>query len=342
MNSRAGLRCNARVKRLRKQIHEQGCDTVIVESPVNIFYLTGVKVTRGILVVKPRSIRFFVDGRYFEACRKTSPFPVGKIGDVGAYLEGVESIGFDGERTTYSEYRAWRKKAPVKAISLASLRMVKDEEEIASLRKSSAILKRGFNHFRKKLRVGMTEQEALLELEVFCRKAGASAFSFDPIIAFGKGSSSPHYQTGNVKLKKNDTVLLDGGVMWGHYASDRTRCFAFGKASVKYGEILKVCRRAHDAAVKVCRAGVAVAELNSATNQVMEEMGYADKYIHSLGHGVGLEIHEPPFLGAEKTQKLILEEGMVITIEPGIYIEGFGGVRYENMILVKKNGCEIL
>lgn len=294
------------------------------------------------MVVKPRAVRFFVDGRYFESCQESSPFPVAKYATVYNYISGIDEMGIDADRTSVSEFKAWRKKGSVKPISLTGIRMIKDESEIAAMKKSVAILKRGFSHLRKKLKVGMTEREAVWELEMFCRKAGASSFSFDPIIAFGKNGSCPHYHPGNVKLKKNDMVLIDAGVMWNEYASDRTRCFSVGKTSAKYAEILEVCRRAHDAAVEVCAAGVNVATLNRAANEVLKKAGYFEKYVHSLGHGIGLEIHEPPFLGADKIQSLVLRENMVMTIEPGIYIEGFGGVRYENMIVVKKNGCEIL
>ena len=212
-----------------------------------------------------------------ESCQENSPFPVAKYTSVYEYLDGLEEIGIDADRTTVTEFKVWRKKTSVKPISLTGIRMIKSEQEISAMKKSVDLLKKGFTHLRNKLKVGMTEKEAVWELEMFCRKSGASSFSFDPIIAFGKNGSCPHYHPGNVKLKKNDMVLVDAGVMWEGYASDRTRCFSFGKTSAKYAKILEVCRRAHDAAVDVCAAGVSVATLNRAANKVLEDAGFLEK-----------------------------------------------------------------
>ena len=219
-------------------------------------------------------------------------------------------------------------------IPTQKVRSIKDAEELAKLKKSAALLHRGFLFIKKQLKTGVSEEVVAREFELYMRKMGAEALSFEPIIAFGENSALPHYHPGKRKLKKGDVVLIDIGVVVEGYASDMTRILFWGEVTQKIHEIYKLVRKAQKGAMKVCKAGVLVSEVEEVAREIM---GKEEKYfVHALGHGIGLDVHEYPRVAVSSKNRL--EEGMVITVEPGIYLPEAFGIRYEDMVLITKTG----
>ena len=257
-----------------------------------------------------------------------------------------QTLSFEESKLSYSDYVSLGKvcrKAKVKVSAkkglVDDLRLIKDAHEIRLMKKAAELGYKAYQYIRKKLKPGVTEIELAKLLEIYCLKEGATGMSFEPIIAFGKNSALPHYHPGKTKLKANDIVLFDLGVMLNGYASDMTRVDFVGKVDPKLREIFEVNKAAQRMALAKCRPGVKLKELDIAARRVMKSAGYEEYYVHGLGHGIGLEVHEFPGIKVKGIDRnVVLEPGMVITIEPGIYLPGKGGVRYEDTIVITKDG----
>ncbi len=315
----------------------KGLDLFVVEAPIDIYYLTGAEVTAGQLWIGPKSATLYVDTRYYSALK--GKIAVGVKKDTSKENRG-KKIGFDSGSTSYQralELRKFFAGASVKGMEGLIDRSIKDKTEIKFLEKSAALLWKGFVHTRKMLKVGITEKELAWEFESYCRKKGAERLSFDPIMAFGPNSAYPHHHPTDRKLKKGDLVLMDMGVELGRYASDMTRIVFFGEVPARLKKIYRVVRGAHAAAVALCKPGTEIAELDRAARRVMRKEKCEKLYLHSLGHGIGIDVHESPRIH-KGVKGEVLEEGMVITIEPGLYIEGLGGVRYEDTLVITSKG----
>lgn len=331
-----------RLNRFQKSLEVEGC---IIDAPIDLFYLTGLHLSLGRLIVTQKDAQLFVDGRYIEVCQKVKCVKA-ELSSKEAILKftaKLKTIGFDRERTTVAEYEKLKGLfgSRLRPIShpLQKLRAIKDKSEIAVLKKSAAVLWKGFEQIQKLLKLGITESFLAKEFEIFCLQNGASGLSFEPIIAFGANSAMPHYRAGYCKLKKGDIVLIDIGVVVDGYASDMTRVLYFGKPNPRLVHMESVVRAAHAAALKLCKPGTRIGKLDEAARKVMRKANLEQLYVHSLGHGIGLETHEFPrirYNGEDKNT--ILEAGMAITIEPGLYLEGVGGVRHEDTIVITKTG----
>lgn len=270
----------------------------------------------------------------------------GLLGELEKILKknGLKKIGFDPNKVTLSLFQelsrfrsaAW---VPLNGFVLAQ-RAIKDATEIALISKACRITfasaKAAMNHLTK----GADEQEIAQQLENFFRKMGAPKPAFETIVAFGENSAFPHHLTSEKKLSQNSVVLIDTGCAIEGYRSDLTRTSFFGKITFKFRKIYSIVKRSQQAGIAAVRAGVSAGKVDFNCRETIRKQGYGDYFIHGTGHGVGLEIHEPPRLGIKS--KEILREGMVVTVEPGIYLPGEFGVRIEDTVLVKKNGCEIL
>ena len=207
------------------------------------------------------------------------------------------------------------------------------------MKKSAECAYTAYQYIRKKLKVGVTEIELAKLLEIYCLKNGARGMSFEPIIAFGKNTVLPHHHPGKTKLKANDIDLFDLGVMLGGYASDMTRVDFVGKVDPKLREIFEVNKAAQRMALAKCRPGVRLKELDIAARRVMKSAGLEEYFVHGLGHGVSLEVHEQPSIKKTSPDRNVeLKAGMAITIEPGLYLPGKGGVRYEDTIIITEKG----
>lgn len=339
-----------RLNRFRSEFKKGGVEGFVVEDPTDLYYFTGLRLSRGRLLIGPSSATLFVDGRYMENAKKESPISVKELNEKELVNQlkkwgKVTHFGFDTS-LTIAAHRELKKgflkgKKHLKGFDFPTqkIRAIKDKEELLLLKKSADLLWKGFLQIQKKLKVGITECELAREFEFYVKNLGAEALSFEPIIAFGENSALPHHHPGNRKLKKGDVVLVDIGVVLNQYASDMTRVLFFGDVPKRILEIYEVVRKAHKEAIKGCKPGVHVSELDKIARKVM---GKEEKYfIHALGHGIGLDVHEYPRIGI-KSKNIILEEGMVITIEPGLYLPGIGGIRYEDMLVITKTGCKNL
>lgn len=336
-----------RIKKLQKMLSEFGVDYLIITHPIDLFYLLGLSLSAGTLLVSKKEARLFVDGRYLEKCTHALNIAVEKL--ASGYLKGIakrKKVGFAADTTTYAEYLKFTEALPHEKLvplyqPIEKLRVIKDASEIKAIEKACKLLLRGYDFLKTKLRVGITEKELAKSLELFWISEGADRVAFDPIIAFGANSSMPHYRAEATKLKKGDAILVDIGVVVDGYASDMTRMLFFGNMHPKMKEIYQIVHKAQKAAIDRARPGVTSQELYDTAMRVIDKAGYRDAFLHSLGHGIGLEVHEYPTLRRDPTP-CILQPNMVVTIEPGIYLPGLGGVRLEEMILITKSGHKIL
>lgn len=352
-----------RLLNLQSELLNKKCDILIIEDVTNIFYMTGLELSTGKLLVDAEKAFLFVDSRYYENCQKHSPFSVillegNSLQKWFSERKSLATVGFDSTTTSYNQYLDWKglllevKKQigaskALKLVALKSplrpLRIIKDEQEIALLKIAGALGSEGFDFLTNCLTAGVAENELALQLELFWKQKGAKGLAFDPIIAFGANASMPHYRPGGTRLKKGDSVLLDIGVNVQHYHSDMTRVLFFGNPSKKMEEIYLIVREAQKEALKLCAPGTPIKELDKAARSYIEEKGYGKQFTHNLGHGVGLEIHEAPTISQKAPDKAVkLQEGMVITIEPGIYLPDIGGVRLEDTIVITSAGYENL
>ncbi|MFZ0566159.1 MAG: Xaa-Pro peptidase family protein [Chlamydiales bacterium] len=340
-----------RIQKVHSLLEANDLTAVIVDNPIDIYYLIGQEVSLGRLVIARNEAVFFVDGRYFEACQQKAPVPVeltsgydleSQFGKRWKYNN--QRVGFDSGYTTYGAFEQLEQlksklvglKNPIKRI-----REIKEPEEIDLLRRSAILGARGFNCVVQLLKEGVTEEELAVELELFWLKEGGDRLAFDPHIAFGVRTSQPHYHVSSIPLRRGEPVLIDIGVVLNRYHSDMTRVVWAGEVDAKYEKIYQIVREAQLKAFERCKPGTLFREVDEAARGWIAQQGYGDYFPHGLGHGVGLEIHELPVLRKEP-EDCPLVEGMVVTVEPGIYIPNFGGVRLEDTIVITQKGYENL
>ncbi|MCI0381671.1 MAG: aminopeptidase P family protein [Chlamydiae bacterium] len=344
------MNLSKRIEEIKKRLQLEDFDGYLTEDSVELFYLTGLIVSTGCFIILKNKEILFLDGRYIAAAKEKTSHPILSLTDENkhAFLaqNKVEKIVFNGTRMNHERYLSMGKM--VKPIGtklfsqpriLQSLRSIKDDFEIKSLQKSAGVLQKAYRYTTKFFRSGITERELAWKFEVFARQNGAEKLSFEPIIAFGKNSAYPHHRSSSSKLKKGDLILIDLGVVVDHYCSDMTRIHFYGSKDPVLWKMYQTVRSAQKAALKLCRPGTSLEELDLAARREMAKEGMEELFSHSLGHGVGIEIHEFPRISKDGVDKeVILERGMVITIEPGLYLPGKGGVRYEDTIVITKDG----
>ncbi len=337
-----------RILSVQQHLKSSGLDALLVERPLDLFYLTNLKFSSGKLLVSPKECVLLVDGRYLQIAKEKSPYPcfLDSRDQVHSFCEkhAVKKLGFDSRHTSYEHFLHLEKlfggtSLEPQAEFFKSIRAVKDLNEISKMKKSAALLWEGLQFIKGALKVGVTEKELSRNFQIFCLEKGAEGLSFEPIIAFGANSAMPHYRSGDAILKEGDIVLIDIGIVVNGYHSDMTRCLFFKKEDPYLSKLYEIAKRSQKSALELCRPGVSVKELDLAARRVMKEENVEELFVHSLGHGIGLETHEFPrikFDGEDKN--VILEPGMVITIEPGLYVPGVGGVRFEDTIVITPNG----
>ena len=316
---------------------------LFVTAPDLMFYLTGFPGAEGCVTVDGNGTRLYTDARYSEAASRAldgsgiqvCPPPA------GGYIklaEGASRLAAALSRTTAEEYIALCKAAGEVTDCTSAFdeaMSVKDGGEIASIRKACEIADEAFTDLLGAFKEGMSENDAAAELEYLMRKYGASGTSFDTIVAFGEGSSVPHHQTGMRRLKFGDVILVDFGCKWGGYCSDCTRTLLFGddrrheEFKKAYGHVLK----AHFAAKENITCGMTGREADETARKVLRESGLDKYFTHSLGHGIGINIHEYPYLAPRREN--ILKDGMVFSDEPGVYFEGSFGIRIEDSVMLE-------
>lgn len=338
-----------RIDRLKAWIKRENLETVLVDDPVDLFYLTGLTLSLGVLLVSSERVILFVDGRYLSAARESAPCEVLPLDDLKTQVVSRKAIAFDSAFLSFDRYLELQRifpDSPLIPISkpLNALRGVKEPAEIEKLKKAQALTKSGFEHIKGLLKEGVSEEELALEFEVFCRKKGASKLSFAPIIAFGKNSAFPHHRSSKERLEKDQVVLFDLGCVVDGYAGDMTRVVFFGKPDETLEKDYALVKRVQEMAIAIAAPGVVFGELDRLVRKELKEAGVLSLFTHGLSHGIGLDVHEYPRLkiGGGGDADLILEPGMAFTVEPGIYREGLGGVRYEDVVIITQDGHETL
>lgn len=332
---------NHRIHQLQKCIRQKNLGALLISSKVNVYYLCGFKGTSGTLLVTPKKAVLITDARYFVTAKTLKLAYYDYKEGLKKLLSRYKTIGFESEHITVGRLKKLKKVVPgVKwqAISgmVEELRIVKEISEIRIIRRAAFIACKILNEFKKKIKVGKSEDELEWELLVLTRKYGAEGFSFPPIITFGGQRADIHHQKGEAKLKKGEPVLIDFGITYQGYITDMTRVFYLSKPTKLEQKIYSIVLEANQKAIESIRVGKKLSDVDKTARRVIEEAGYGEYFSHSTGHGTGIEVHEAPHVSVKS--KDVVKPGMVFTIEPGIYIEGKGGVRIEDMVYVTKSG----
>lgn len=339
--------------RVASALASRKLDAVIISSEPNIRYVSGFTGSNGLVLLWPGEAVLFTDPRYgIQATEETDCRVTVARGMLHPALmklaarKRLRRIGFEDQRLPFSTYEQVREQLPLGASLepagglIDALRMVKTEHEIQLIRRSVALNSDAFERTMKKLRPGATESALAAEIEYQMRLLGAEKPAFDTIVASGARSALPHAQpTGNA-IRNNQLLLVDMGASREGYASDMTRMAFLGRPGRKVRELYCAVLEAQLAAIDAVRPGVPAGDVDRAARRVLRRAGMDKAFIHSTGHGLGLEIHESPRIG--RGEATPLAAGMVVTIEPGAYLGGFGGVRIEDTVVVTSSGCEVL
>ncbi|MED1793989.1 Xaa-Pro peptidase family protein [Brevibacillus nitrificans] len=341
-----------RLDKLREALANVGADALITEKAENRFYFSGFTGSAGWVVVTEKEAFLVTDFRYVEQAGEQAPhFTVvnneRKAVEAIAKLlkeKGVKRLAFESS-VSFQTHQEWSKAfdgVELVATSglLEKIRMFKDESEMAIIREAVRIAEAGFAHIQSYIRPGVREEDVALELEFFMRKQGASGSAFDMIVASGPRGALPHGRASEKIIQAGEMVTLDFGAAYKGYNSDITRTLSVGEPSAKMKEIYDIVLRAQIAGVEALKPGVTGKEADAATRDIIAAAGYGDCYGHSAGHGLGIEVHELPSLSTVST--FVLEPGMLVTMEPGIYVSGLGGVRIEDDVLITAEGHEVL
>jgi Xaa-Pro aminopeptidase len=341
-----------RMARVRVIIHELDIDALLLLDMNNIRYLTGFTGSDGALVIGENEETLLVDGRYTNQARKevegchVSEYKE-KIDGIAAILSdgSLTSVGFESQAMNVNTYLNLKDKLGGLTLNplsneIAALRAVKDEKEIAHIRRAAEISCEALTAVRDLIKPGVRETDIAIELDFQMRRRGAEQVSFPTIVASGVNSAQPHAQPGSRAIKNGDMVIIDYGAVHCGYHSDETCTFAVGYKDRQQEEAYSLVKTAHDRALEAVKAGIPCVEIDRIARECIE-IGKLGKYFtHGTGHGVGLDVHEAPRITSNS--EMILEAGMVLTVEPGVYIPDLWGVRIEDMILVKGEGCEVL
>jgi Xaa-Pro aminopeptidase len=332
----------ARIDRLRASLVEP----LLVSDPTNVYYLTGFRSSNAALLVEPDRLRLFTDFRYLDAAREVDGVEVVQTKRklplaLSDLLEG--RIGFEAEATTYASWETLGANGldlvPRRGL-VEALRVVKDESELAALRRACAITSEGYARLAEEPFVGRTEREIAARLIDLFAELGGEGLSFEPIVAAGPNGANPHADTGSRLVEPGDTIVVDAGAIFDGYCADCTRTFAAGDLDDELRRAYDVCLEAQLAGLAAVRAGVSGVAADAAARDTIEAAGFGARFGHGLGHGVGLLVHEAPALSTESTDTLAA--GNAVTVEPGIYLTGRGGIRIEDLVIVGDDGCEVL
>jgi Xaa-Pro aminopeptidase/Xaa-Pro dipeptidase len=339
-----------RLARLRSEFPETG--NLLVLNAHSIRYLTGFTGGDGALMVGGDGPVLLVDGRYATQARDEAQgteifeFKNRIDGIVAVALRsGAGAVGFESPELSVEEYLKLQEKLPGVELRPLSggfllLRAVKDEGEVAWIREAARIAGEALASVREMIRPGVRESEIAVELEYRMRRGGAEKAAFETIVASGPHSALPHATPGSRAVRDGDCVVVDCGAVCNGYHSDETCTYIVGRASERQKEVYAAVREAHDRAIAAVRAGVSCGEIDRIAREVLVEAGLGDFFSHGTGHGVGLDVHEGPRLAPGREE--LLRAGMVVTVEPGVYIPDLWGIRIEDTVWVAEEGCEIL
>ncbi len=340
-----------RTARLRLSFSDLGVDAFLVSHPPNVRYLSGFSGSAALLLVEPRKSTLFTDSRYtFQAQQEVSGASVhiakrGLIRAVGAALrvrKGRRRIAYSAAHTTVAEKLTLESHsgAGVRWVSDANavekMRAVKDAEELSTIREAAVLISDVFQQIVRLVRPGMTELDLAAEIELRIKRGGGSGPSFETIVASGPRSAWAHARPTSKPLNKSELVVFDQGAIIRGYCSDMTRTVHLGIASARARDLYRAVLEAQQAAKQVIRPGAKAGDVDRAARASLKRLRLDQDFTHSTGHGLGLEVHEMPRLG--KGEETILSESMVLTVEPGVYLEGVGGIRIEDDVVVTATG----
>ncbi|MGB9839179.1 M24 family metallopeptidase [Thermovenabulum sp.] len=343
-----------RIEKLKNALKEKNLFSAVIFKPENIFYLCNY-TGEGFLLVTETKMYIFTDFRYVEQAKKESLHC-----EIIEYKPGVSSFsllaqvlkennilntGIEENVVTLKTYEELKQNLEGIEIGrigglVEKIRMIKEEEEIENIKTAQRIADMAFIHILDYIKPGVSEKEISLELEFFIKKNGAQGLSFPTIVATGERASLPHGEPTERKLKYGDFITLDFGAKYNHYCSDMTRTVFLGKPGEEQVKIYRIVREAQEKALEYIKAGILGKDADRVARDIIENNGFGPNFGHGLGHGVGLEIHEEPRLS--KLGEEELKPGMVVTVEPGIYIENFGGVRIEDLVVITEQGIKNL
>lgn len=344
---------DGRIAAVREVIAKKRLDAYLIMSRMDQFWLTGFTGEDGLVLVTPKTVALLTDGRFDEAADLQAPYAKKilrkkRTPDVNAKEIArfkLERIGFEPAHISVAEHRELAKHlkptrlAPAGGI-IGARRHVKDAGEVEVIRRAIQVAQQAFDRVRAWIEPGRTEREIAARLEYEMQMLGAQGASFPTIVAVGANSSLPHYEPGDVRFDGEELLLIDWGARVGWYCSDLTRMLWYGKTPDELVRINDVVHQAHDTAIAAARPGMTAHDLDAVARSIIKKAGYGERFNHALGHGIGLDIHEAPRVGMGT--ELELKAGMVITIEPGIYLPGVGGVRIESDVLITADGAEVL
>ena len=339
---------NPKIKWLRDKINMENMQGMIISNPVNIRYLIGVEA-EGILLITRKENFFLTDARYIEDVQSTltinDEIIVNNIANVSRddyenFFLFCENVGFEENYITYATYKRYMERYKINNFEetenlIEKQRMIKDDEEIGLIEKACYITDLCFNHLCSYIKIGKTEKEIAYEIEKFFRENGAEGLAFETIVASGKNSSKPHAIPTDKKIEAGDSITIDMGCKYKGYCSDMTRTIFAGYVPVQIQKIYDLVLKNELQTMKEYRDGASIKLASKMVENDFKLNGY--DLIHSLGHGVGLEIHEMPFINGKNDNTF--KTNMVVTNEPGIYVPGQFGVRIEDTVLITKSGC---
>ncbi|NOZ03626.1 MAG: aminopeptidase P family protein [FCB group bacterium] len=337
---------------LKNELANRGLDGMLITNLTNVRYLSGFTGSAGTCLFTPQGQSFISDGRYLEQS-KAQVKGFTRYIDTGTHLQiaaknklipGGLKLGFEGDFVSVNLFQQMRDLFPAVQWEATSrlveeIAAVKDPTELETIKTAAEITDRVFEEVLPGLKAGITEKEVATEFVIRFRRYGDGE-AYSPIVASGPNGALPHAVPTDRPLQKGDFVVIDAAAKYGGYHSDLTRTPVIGEASGKHREIYEIVKAAQQAGCDAARAGMSCKDLDSVTRDYITEHGYGEYYVHSTGHGLGLEIHTIPRVSQQSRE--VLQENYVVTIEPGIYLPKWGGVRIEDDVVIKADGCEIL
>lgn len=343
-----------RIKKCLKLIEKTGLDALLLSSPSNIRYLSGFRQAEGYLLLNPYENIYFTNFIYAEEAEEISLWKTKLVKEnlfeavaKGAKNLGIKKLGFEAKHLTFLEYKLLKKCVTNRNINfvkttdlVADLRSIKDEKEIKFIKEATKITLQGFEFVEELIDSGLSEKQISLELEKFLKLKGDNKVAFPPIVAFGRNSSVPHHLPCGQRLGRDRISLIDSGAMSSGYCSDLTRIFFSGKIPIHMKKIYDLIKKAQSLAIKKIKPGLEAKELDRAARDLIEKNKMGKYFGHGLGHGIGISVHEKPFLNPYNRE--VLKENMVLTIEPAVYLPGKFGIRLESIVIIRKNGAEVI
>lgn len=343
----------SRLRACRARIQQKSLDGYLVTERTDQFYLTGFDGEDGAALVLSDRVYLLTDGRFGEEAQRSAPWAravirTGPIGEVLAPLvrkHRLKRIGFNPDHVSVAAHKTYAKAVrPARMVALPGLtrefRLIKDAFELEALAQAIRIAEKAFLDVMKRIRVGMTERQVAADLQHAMLRRGAEAAAFPTIVAEGPNSSLPHAVPGDRRIRRGSAVLIDWGAVFRHYRSDLTRVVFVHRIPPRFQHIYECVLAAQAEGIRAIRPGARMCDVYQRAWASLEAVGMARQFTHGLGHGIGLDIHEPPSLSKRMTAPL--KAGMVVTVEPGVYIPGFGGVRIEDDVLVTETGARVM